>query len=75
LKGLLSSELKDQKILIFSESKETAQYVRNELEKFKKHEIGYGHGGLTKSTTGEYEKIKSVFLQTQMVASQPEKPN
>ena len=61
LKNLLDNNLKGKKVLIFSESKETAEYVQKELEKHLGETVGFGHGGLNKSATGEYEMLKKRF--------------
>jgi len=54
----LNSELRDQKVLIFSESKETAEYLHNELSKALSEEVGLAHGQIK---VGEYEELKKRF--------------
>lgn len=55
---LIRNKLDGKKVLIFSESKETAEYLKQELEKSLNEEVGLAHGQI-KST--EYEDLKKRF--------------
>jgi superfamily II DNA or RNA helicase/HKD family nuclease/ribosomal protein S17E len=54
----LSSTLVGQKVLVFSESKETAEYLHRELTKHLDEEVGLAHGQIK---TSEYEALKNRF--------------
>ncbi len=54
----LKNELESQKVLIFSESKETAEYLQQELHRALNEEVGFAHGQLS---TTEYEELKKRF--------------